>query len=79
MKKGSLVKHKNTASSDKVCRLEPDLGIGIIIESWENQVIFDGVPEHDPCERVVLFDSGYRVLKTSDLELVDSTIKRLKK
>ncbi len=72
MKKGNLVKHKSRIELGKSTTwVSPDLGIGIIVESWENQTRFDGVPEHNPDERIVLFNSGYRVMNISDLEFVN--------
>ena len=73
MKKGSLVKHKSRIELGSTTWVSPDFGVGIIVESWENQVCFDEVPEHDPNERIVLFNSGYRILNISDLELVNNS------
>ena len=72
MKVGSLVRQIKTVKADGHSFLEEDLGIGIIVESWENQPTFQGVPDHDPDDRVILFGKIYRILKTSEIELLNT-------
>lgn len=72
MKVGSLVRQIKTVKADGHSFLEEDLGIGLIVESWENQFTFPDVPDHDPEDRVVLFGKIYKILKTSELELLNT-------
>ena len=60
MKTGDLVIHSSESPG------MPAFGIGIIIESWESQISFEDVPEHDPDDMMVMFDDYIRIVSRLD-------------
>ena len=60
---GSLVIHKSLPGY-------PSWGIGIVMKSWADQKIYDGVPPHDSDELIVLFNVGERIAKMHDLQML---------
>jgi len=44
----------------------PGYGVGIIVESWESQIKFEDVPEHNDDDLVVMFASCILIVNRMD-------------
>ena len=64
IKNGDLVEHKSKRS------YVPSYGLGVVIESWENQVVFDNVPLHDENDIMVMFDKVTRMIDKTECKRV---------
>jgi len=63
MKTGNLVSHHPLIGF-------PNWGIGIVIETWDNQKEYEGVPPHSPYELIVLFNEGEKIVTRDELYVV---------
>ena len=70
MKKGDLIEHTPPRYDDV------RFGLGIVIESWENQKIYPGVCPHDPEDLMVMFEEGTRMITRKECRLVEKNAKK---
>ena len=65
IKKGDLIEHTPPRYDDV------RFGLGIVVESWEDQAVYPGVPRHDPDDLMVMFEKTTRMIKRSRCRLVE--------
>ena len=63
IKKGDLIEHTPPRYDDV------RFGLGIVVESWEDQAIYPGVPQHDPDDLMVMFKNCTRIIKRSECRI----------
>ena len=70
IKKGDLVEHVPLNFGWPASKT-PSYGLGIVVESWEDQAVYPGVPQHDPDDLMVMFEKTTRMIKRSRCRLVE--------
>ena len=65
IKKGDLIEHTPPRYDDV------RFGLGIVVESWEDQAVYPGVPRHDSDDLMVMFEKTTRMIKRSRCRLVE--------
>ena len=70
IKKGDLIEHVPLDLGWPVAKSH-SYGLGIVVESWEDQTVYPGVPPHDPDDLMVMFEKTTRMIKRSQCRLVE--------
>ena len=65
IKKGDLVNHRSKRP------FVPSYGLGIVVESWEDQTFYTDVPPHDPDDLMVMFENVTRMITRHECQLVE--------
>ncbi len=65
IKKGDLIEHTPQRYDDV------RFGLGVVVESWENQKAYPGVCPHDPDDLMVMFEKETRMITRQECRLVE--------
>ncbi len=71
IKKGDLVEHVPPNLFGLPVVMSSSYGLGIVVESWEDQTVYPGVPQHDPEDLMVMFEKTTMMVKRSHCRLVE--------
>ena len=72
IKKGDLIEHTPLRYDDV------RFGLGIVVESWEDQTICPGVPQHDQDDLMVMFKKETRMIARHECRLVEKCLEKRK-